>query len=367
MISNKKPKAIFITNYRYVSSKTKNGGMKLCTLDFIKVIEKKYDLVIVEIDFTKSILKKLKFKLGIDVYDYYDVQNYYSELQKLLGNDGISKVFINTAPAMKFSEICKKIDPDCNVVLLSHGNESGDFIHELVNKPDTNLTQSYYKLGKQLVLEAKYRKKYIDKVVVVSDIEKSLEYWLHSKEVLFLPRFFDADFLKWNPISGKIGFLADFTHLPNLYGVKNFCEELSKRNIPDNLKLVLVGVGDSRIDSLSKEYPFIQRLGYLSESELKTELGSWMAYLNIVLYYSKGVSTKLAKGMDLGLPVITTTQGNRGYTLSGLEEVTANNVEEFVDIVLNLCNNKDKVMEIRKIVIDNVNNQLSLEKYSRDL
>ncbi|PNW26880.1 glycosyltransferase [Formosa algae] len=129
----------------------------------------------------------------------------------------------------------------------------------------------------------------------------------------------------------------------------------------------MVGVGDSRIDAVADKYPFIQRLGYLTESELKDELGSWMAYLNIVLYYSKGVSTKLAKGMDLGLPIITTTQGNRGYLLTGLEDVTAENVEEFVNIVLEACNNKDRVIKIRNTVIENVNNQLSLEKYSENL
>ncbi|PNW26879.1 hypothetical protein [Formosa algae] len=130
---------------------------------------------------------------------------------------------------MKFSKICKGIMPDCDISLLSHGNESGDFIHELSNKKKSNLINGYYKLGKQLVLEAEYRKSYIDRVVVVSDIEKSLEYWLHSKDVIFLPRFFSQDFLDWNPVLGKIGFLADFTHLPNLYGVEKLCEELSKK------------------------------------------------------------------------------------------------------------------------------------------
>ena len=363
----RKSRAIFITNYRYTSSETKNGGVKLCTQDFIKVIEKKYDIEYVEVEFTSSILKKIKFKLGVDVYDYYDIEKYKDVLTQLFTKTKIDKVFINHTSAMRFAKICKEINPNSYISLLSHGNESGDFIHELSNKKNSNLINGYYKLGKQLVLEAEYRKKYVDCVVVVSDIEKSLEYWLHSKDVVFLPRFFSQDFLEWNPIEGKIGFLADFTHLPNLYGVERFCEELNKRTPPNNLKLILVGVGDSRIDEVVSKYPFVERLGYLSESELKEELGSWMVYLNIVLYYSKGVSTKLAKGMDLGLPIVTTTQGNRGYVLSGLEDVTANSVEEFVSIVLNVCNDKVRVSEIRNKVIENVNNQLSIEKYSENL
>ncbi|WP_179374542.1 glycosyltransferase [Winogradskyella wichelsiae] len=364
---NNKTKAVFITNYRYVSSKTKSGGVKLCTQDFIKVLETKYDLEIVVVDFTSSFFKKLKFKLGIDVYDYYDAENYKDVLENLIIKKGIDKVFINHTSSMEFAKVCKTISSNCSVVLLSHGNESGDYMHELVQSSKNNLLSSYYKLGKQLVLEAKYRKEYIDKVVVVSEVEKNLEYWLHSNKVVYLPRIYEPDFLEWDPIEGRIGFLADFTHLPNLYGVEKLCEELNKREIPSNLKIILVGQGDERINSVVAKYTFIERLGYLDEQDLKKELGSWIFYLNIVLYYSKGVSTKLAKGMNLGLPIITTNQGNRGYLLEKLDTITAKNVEEFTDILLRVCNNKDVASEIRDIVIYNVEKNSEYSRFSTNL
>ncbi|MGJ5642457.1 glycosyltransferase [Formosa sp. S-31] len=368
MNSNKtKPKAIFITNYRYVSTKTKNGGVKLCTQDFIKAIETKYSLEFVEVDFTSVFFKKLKFKLGIDVYDYYDVEKYSKVLEDLITKKGIKKVFINHTSAMEFAKLCKQITTSCSTVLLSHGNESGDYMHEIVNSKRNTSISSLYKLGKQLVLEAKYRKQFIDKVVVVSEIEKYLEYWLHSKEVVYVPRIFESDFLDWKPIEGRVGFLADFTHLPNLYGIETLCEELNTRSLPSNLKLVLVGLGDNRIDNVVSKYPFIDRLGYLDELEMKTELSSWMLYLNIVLYYSKGVSTKLAKGMNLGLPIVTTVQGNRGYLLKDLEHVTAENVKEFADILLKISSDKGKACEIRNVVLENVKHNNSYSKYSESL
>lgn len=320
-----------------------------------------------EVDFTTSFFKKLKFKLGIDVYDYYDAYKYKDVLENLICKHGINTVFINHTSSMKFAKTCKTINSECYVVLLSHGNESGDYMHELVQSTKNNLLSRYYKLGKQLVLEAKYRKDYIDKVVVVSEVEKNLEYWLHSKKVVYLPRIYEPDFLDWNPTDGRIGFLADFTHLPNLYGVEKLCEELVTREIPANLKIILVGQGDERINSITAKYTFIKRLGYLSEQDLKNELRSWIFYLNIVLYYSKGVSTKLAKGMNLGLPIITTNQGNRGYLLEKFEAMTANNVEEFADILLRLCNNKRAASKIRDTVIYNVEKNSEYSRFSIDL
>ncbi|PNW26878.1 hypothetical protein BKP44_15470 [Formosa algae] len=52
-----KSKAIFITNYRYTSSETKDGGVKLCTQDFIKVIEKNITLNLLRLSLPLAYLK----------------------------------------------------------------------------------------------------------------------------------------------------------------------------------------------------------------------------------------------------------------------------------------------------------------------
>jgi hypothetical protein len=44
-------------------------------------------------------------------------------------------------------------------------------------------------------------------------------------------------------------------------------------------------------------------------------VGTWAIFLNLVFYYSRGVSTKLAKGLGWGIPVLTTPYGNRGYDI----------------------------------------------------
>jgi hypothetical protein len=43
------------------------------------------------------------------------------------------------------------------------------------------------------------------------------------------------------------------------------------------------------------------------------EAASWAFFMNPVFYYSRGVSTKLAKAFSWGLPVITSEIGCRGY------------------------------------------------------
>ncbi|WP_228850348.1 glycosyltransferase [Aegicerativicinus sediminis] len=359
----KKPKALFITNYRFISKKTKNGGVKLCTQDFIKVLERKYDLVFLEVDFTKNLLQRLKFWVGVDSYDYYEVSKFKKSLFGQIKENNIRIIFINHTSAMKFAELAKKIDSSLSTVLLSHGNESGDFMHEIVKSEKSRVT-SYYKLGKQLVMEAKYRKNYIDQVAVVSQLEENIEYWLHSKRVTYIPRIFEPEFVQWHPVLGKVGFLADFTHLPNLHGIEMLSKELNKRVLPNNFKLVLVGVSDNRLAPIVKGSSFLEHIGYVEEDELKKEVGSWMAYLNIVLYYSKGVSTKLAKGMNMGLPIVTTPQGNRGYSLEGMEGVTAKNLNLFADIVLALSQDKIQASHVREIVMSNVNANKSFDKFS---
>lgn len=349
----KDSKVLFITNYRFVSSKTKNGGVKLCTMDYLALLKTKYNVILFEVDFTGNFFSKLKFKLGIDVYDYYDVEQYKNQLSEVIKANNIEKVFINHTSAMKFAKTCKTFNPSIQTVILSHGNESGDYIHELVNHNKTKLHQ-FYKLGRQLYLESWYRKNYIDRVFVVSQIEQSIEKWLRCNDSVFVHRIFKKEFLEWKPIKGRVGFLSDLTHEPNIFGLEQLCEVLSKKQIPKDFKLRIIGLSDSRLNPLLAKYKFIDYLGYLDEVALKAELKTWMVYLNIVLYYSKGVSTKLAKGMNYGLPILTTVEGNRGYKLHGLEDVTVTNIDDFVLKMLELSNDKLKAEKVENIVKDNV-------------
>ena len=66
-------------------------------------------------------------------------------------------------------------------------------------------------------------------------------------------------------------------------------------------------------NQLAAKYPFVTYLGYLDNNALETEAATWTCFINPVFYYSRGVSTKLAKALSWGLPVVTTTIGCRGY------------------------------------------------------
>ena len=66
-----------------------------------------------------------------------------------------------------------------------------------------------------------------------------------------------------------------------------------------------------------------------------------MYFLNPVFYYSKGVSTKLAKGMNWGLPVISTVAGNRGYIFKRGGVITCYNPDEMAKEITDRAFNFD--------------------------
>ena len=64
---------------------------------------------------------------------------------------------------------------------------------------------------------------------------------------------------------------------------------------------------------LEKKYSQVTYLGELSNDNLETEVATWALLLNPVWWYSTGASTKLAKAISWGVPIVTTTAGMRGY------------------------------------------------------
>ncbi len=59
-----------------------------------------------------------------------------------------------------------------------------------------------------------------------------------------------------------------------------------------------------------------------------------MFALNPVFYFSRGVSTKLGKALALGIPVITTQKGMRGYQWKKGEILTCDQPAEMADLIL---------------------------------
>lgn len=352
-------KVLFLTNEVFLDETKPEGGVRLCTNDYIKLLQTKYEVITFKLKFNKSIFFRLKAKLGIDVFEDYNPNDYSKELFASIDKNAITKVFINLSNASAISLVIKnQYHNKVKIILCSHGFEAGDFLHQTVRFKQFSsffkkITGSW-RLGKILQNELNYRIKAFDLILTVSEIEESIEYWLGAKQVFFVPRIFEPDFINWQPKLGNIGFIADVSHYPNYYGLLLLCEAIQNAGYSDKIDVRVVGKNCVNLELLCEKFSFITKLGYLTNEELKKEASTWMYYLNLVFYYSKGVSTKLAKGMNWGLPVLSTTAGNRGYIFKEGGVVTCSSPKEMLGMIINRIDNtelleKDKC-EVEKAV-----------------
>lgn len=309
-----KEKVLFISNAKFLDHSFPEGGVQFCTDEYIKLIKRQFDIETFPVEYASSILYKLRKKLGLTVYEDYELADYANGLGKTIKKNKIRYVFLNLTNTANFAELVRKIAPGVKIILCSHGNESGDFLHDigLHNKYKSLQKKiAVYALGKMLVKEQHFRK-YIDLVLTVSEVEVQIEKWLSAKKVFLVSRTFEQKTANTLPKEGRVGFLADLSHEPNYYGIRQVCEELLTVNC--KIELRLVGSGDKRGVSLQKDFAFVSYLGYLYNEDLDHEIKSWSFALNPVFYYSRGVSTKLGKMLGEGIPSITTEKGLRGYT-----------------------------------------------------
>lgn len=339
-------KIIFITNHIFIDKNKLEGGVSYCTKNFITLLRTKFDIIYFPLRYNKSILFRIKAKLGLDIFEDYNPADYQEELFRIISQNKAKKVFINLSSASAVSKVIKdRYNDEVKIILCSHGIEAGDFIHHSVRfknlLPKLQGLTSSYKLGKILQNELLFRLNYFDLILTVSEIETAIEKWLGAKKTFFVPRVFSMSFIEWKPIIGRLGFVGDISHYPNYYGLLKLCEEIQNNNTGLEITIRVVGKPCSNLTLITDQFPFVQSLGYLDNDKLIFEAGTWMYYLNLVFYYSKGVSTKLEKGMNWGLPVISTNEGNRGYLFFKGAVNTISNVNEIPPLIKSRVENTE--------------------------
>ena len=98
------------------------------------------------------------------VYSVFDIRKEAPLLLDYISKGNIGIVFINMASAVRFAKpIKQKFGDKVRVILLSHGNNSGDFLH-LITKPisEPSLVRKWLnkiRLGSLISTEAEYRGK----------------------------------------------------------------------------------------------------------------------------------------------------------------------------------------------------------------
>lgn len=292
------------------------GGVQVCTNEYIDLLKLVgYEIDLLPLKYSSNLWKRVKIRLGIEVYDRFDIEKVIGQLLKKIDETGVKYVALNQVNLMKFAPIIKKRYHDAvKVIVLSHGNFSGDFLHEITREKKGWLSKirDIIRLGYSVYEESYHFIHYIDAILCLSETEKEINNWLGCPNNVFIPRMFNPQFLDWKPIPNHIGFVGTLNHPPNIIGLEMLLKELKKSYTP-GLKLRIVGKPQEIGKRLAHEYDFVEYVGHLSEEELKAEASTWCMFLNPLFWYSRGATTKLAQGINWGLPVVSTRPGNRGY------------------------------------------------------
>jgi glycosyltransferase involved in cell wall biosynthesis len=341
-------KALFLTNKKLLYSEI-TGGVQLCSQEFHYILENLDDVELTDyyVPFTKAIKQRLQIRLGFENYSMYNVAKDKTALLNYIESSKISIVFINMSSAVRYALPIKETYGDkVKVILLSHGNHSGDFLH-LITKPikgksAIGRTLQKIRLGNLIATESIFRTKYLDGVITISETERQIENWFGAHKVSFLPRRLHPAFLFHSPVQGRVGFIGRLDHPPNLQGIKILLDQLKKAD-NNHIEIRLVGAPTVDGNKLAETFKFVKYLGELSDMDVEKEVSTWAFFLNPVWWYSTGASTKLAKAISWGIPIITTTAGMRGYEWKKGSLLVADSPAQMIDRIVSESSDMEKI------------------------
>lgn len=296
-----------------------NGGVQICSQEFLEIIKNTVDeLHYFKVDNSRAIMFRLMHKVNFDLYQSYAIKKYKETLISTIVKQKINHVFINKAELIKFSKLIKdaNLPEPPKVIIMSHGNESGDLLGDLSGKTTKfNGILKYLgvlKLGIVLYLESWYRKRYVDLVCTMSDEESAIEKWLGMNMTFFIPRLIhQSDNVIRMPKSGVFGYVGTLSHTPNFVALNDLFSEIAKCDTFPEIRIV--GQPAEMGENFAKQYAFVKYLGALKDTNLIEEVKNWSFFINPIFNYSRGASMKLAKAIEWQVPVITTIAGRRGY------------------------------------------------------
>ena len=348
-----RPKLLFLVNRVYLDKSLNEGGVRNCTEEYINLLSTRFEVIIFPVDYDKSLLYRVRIKLGLNIYNDYNPDTYRAKLYHEIQKNEIKFVFLNLANTMTFAPLIKsQFNHTVKIILCSHGNESGDFLHHsfrFKHQQDwIHRIINPFIFARMIDREVNFRLLYLDMVLTISEIEEGVEKWLGAKNVFMVPRVLKNETVPWNPISGRVGFLGDLSHRPNYDGIVSFCDAIIKSG-NQTIELRLLGNPAHIGNKLAEKYSFVEYCGFIPDNRIAEEVGSWSLFLNLLFYYSRGVSTKLAKALSWGLPVLSTTYGNRGYNIPiGLLK-SVETPSEMAELAVKLLSDRSELEKMRSI------------------
>lgn len=332
-------RALFVTDPAHFNATT-SGGVQICSQEYFRLLQScQMDVQTFFVEHTRRFATRLKIRLGVELYERYDFSALFPQLKKVIEDGGFSVIALNQVALMGFAPLLRAAFGDTiRIVLLSHGNESGDFLHHVARREPSYgvaMIRDIYRLGSAVYRESRGFSGAVDVLLTISETDRQVGNWLGARRSVFVPRTFDHDFLPWSPDPNRVGFVASLDHKPNLDGITQVLDELEKLEY-GSLRVRIVGAPREKGEALMRRSGLVEYAGPLSNVELRAEAATWSAFLNPVFWYARGASTKLAVAINWGLPIISTPAGNRGYVWREGGLCTVDSAAEMAAAVLRL-------------------------------
>lgn len=329
--------------------------MQICSNEFLSVVRAASDsTVLFEVQWSRRPALRFRRKLHLGSYLGYDVDAYAEDLERALQDNAITHVFLNKAELLRFARLVRRLSGSVKVVVMSHGNQSGDDLYEVAG-PDGRHRGfrsfgSTWRLGLDLRTESYFRHRFVDAVCVMSEEEAALERWLGANEVFYIPRIVSFDLLDWDPVPGRVGYVGTLDHTPNRIALERLLPLLDESS--EELEIEMAGKPTAIGRDFESRFRRVSYLGPMGDTELVGIASRWMMFLNPILWLSRGASMKLGRALGWGLPVVSTASGARGYSIpEDCLFLCRDSERAFAEVVLRLNRDVDSCRAVREALM----------------
>lgn len=318
------------------------GGVQVCTNEYLDLLKAAgYEVLVHGIAQKRDFVTRAAIRLGVDVYGGYAVESHVAAIAETARLHPGAVVALNQVDIAPIGAALRRVAPQLPVVALSHGNASGDYLHEAMSRGDGPLgrVRNRWKLGGLLERERGFFQDDIDLVLCLSDTEAAIDQWLGARHVLVVPRTFAPRLLDWAPVAGRVGIVSTVDHHPNRAGIEMLAAVLPATG-PGGIRIRLVGNGAAGGRALQERFPCIEYLGQLDDASLRREAASWSLFVHPLFWHARGASTKIATAVNWGLPIATTPAGLRGYRWRDGDIVMAAEPGDLASLVRRLAHDR---------------------------
>jgi hypothetical protein len=352
-------KLVFVSTVGALDAPIK-GGVQLCTQEFIDGLRfAGFEMAHFPARLSNRLSDRLIKRAGLSVYRDFNIKENMRRLVPFIERIKTKYVVLNQAMLSIFAEPLKRcFGDDVRVILISHGNESGDMLHDfsrMKKNPALFLAlKQKIVLGSLLGHEAYFRR-HLDHVFCLSETELQIENWLGAKSVSYIPRKVKPNFIKWEPKLATVGFVGTLDHPPNAIGLDLLLSHLHKA-VQDTIRVRIVGGPRHIFDRCFRKYPMAEYVGQLNDRDLIDEVSGWSLLVHPIFWYSRGASLKVGKALEWGIPIVTTRPGMRGYDIEEKSLALATDPKHMAQLVTEYASSNDKPKElasrVRKAALD---------------